>query len=198
MHPRRPRPTGVMVALAVTLVLAACGGDGGDDEAGDTSDTTATTATTELATSSTALATTTSSTTGEVLGEEPTYHEDAASGSGCAPGGDELPDGWWYGRLSGAPGDTLELDLACFYVGPAAEAEAASRGDEVNNDYYVVNDNPAVRTVPVAEDATASCVQLEAELEMVDCSPGEVAADWTVWVRVVGGQVDRIREQYLP
>lgn len=197
---RRRRRTDLTVAVAVTLVLAACGGDGDDDDASDTSDTTAATeleTTTSTAPAST-TSSTTSSTTGEVLGDEPTYRDDAASGSGCAPGGDELPDGWWYGRLSGAPGGTLELDLACFYVGPAAEAEAASRGDEVENDYYVVNDNPAVRTVPVAEDATASCVQLEAELEMVDCAPGEVAGDWTVWVRVADGAVDRIREQYLP
>lgn len=183
-----------LCAAALALVIGACGGD---DETADTS-TTATTTTTDRATSSTTAPTSTEHTAGGGVGDEPTFHEDGPSGSGCTPGAGELLDGWWYGTLSGPPSSSLELDLACFYVGPAAEAEAASRGDEVNNDYYVVNDNPAVRMLPLGTDATASCVDLDPVLEMVDCPPSEVAGDWTVWVRVAGGEIDRIWEQYLP
>lgn len=187
------------LAIAATLVMlvAGCGDD--DDDARDTTSTTeagAGTTTTAAPTSSSSETTTGGD--GELLGDGPTFAEDAASGSGCTPGEGDLPDGWWYGGISAAPTTTLEFDLACFYVGPAAEAEAASRGDEVNNDYYVVNDNPAVRSLPVSARASAECVQLETNLEMVECTPADVAGDWTVWVRVVDGEVDRILEQYLP
>jgi hypothetical protein len=120
------------------------------------------------------------------------------SGSGCRPGGDALPDGWWYGYLDGPVGTDLTFDLACYYIGAAAEAEAASRGDEVNDDYYVVNDNPLLRTVPVADETTASCVDLASDLEEVACTPADVAGPWAVWLRVQDGEVNRIWEQYAP
>lgn len=191
------------LALAAALAVGAAGCSGDDDD--DARDTTSTTTTATDAGAGTTTTSPTSSSsdtttgaTGASLGDRPTFVEDAASGSGCAPGEGDLPDGWWYGRISAAPTTTLGLDLACFYVGAVAEAEAASRGDEVNNDYYVVNDNPAVRSLPLAASADAECVELEPTLTMVACTPAEVAADWTVWVRVVDGEVDRILEQYLP
>jgi hypothetical protein len=187
----------VAVAATLVIVVAGCGDDDGD-EARDTTSTEAGAGTTTTASSTSGSSETTTGGTGASLGDSPTFAEDAASGSGCAPGEGDLPDGWWYGRISAAPTTTLGLDLACFYVGAAAEAEAASRGDEVNNDYYVVNDNPTVRSLPVAAGAVAECVDLEPTLTMVACGPAEVAADWTVWVRVVDGEVDRILEQYLP
>lgn len=183
-------------ALAALLLLsAACGGD--DD--GERADTTTTTAPDSTTTSTPASTTTTEATTTTVpLGDEPTFRDEGPSGSGCTPGSDVLPDGWWYGTVAVPVSGTVELDLACYYVGPAAEAEAASRGDEVNNDYYVVNDNPAVRSVPVAAGATAACVELESGLTTHPCEPAEVAGDWAIWIRVVGGEVDRIVEQYAP
>lgn len=197
---RRPALVPALAVVAAVAVLAAGCGDDDDDDARGTTTTTAVAGggTTTTASSPPSSSETTAGGTGEALGESPTFHDDAASGSGCAPGEGDLPDGWWYGRISAVPTTTLGLDLACFYVGPAAEAEAASRGDEVNNDYYVVNDNPAVRTLTVASGASAECVDLEPTLEMVGCTPADVAADWTVWVRVVDGEVDRILEQYLP
>lgn len=198
---RPPLVPALAVVATLVVVLAGCG----DDDDGADERTTTTTTQADGATSTTATGSSTSSSSetttggdGELLGDSPPSHEDAASGSGCTPGAGDLPDGWWYGRISTASSTELELDLACFYVGPAAEAEAASRGDEVNNDYYVVNDNPAVRALAVAADASAECVQLEAGLEMVACTPADVDGDWTVWVRVVDGEVDRILEQYLP
>ncbi|MEQ1788046.1 MAG: hypothetical protein ABL966_13410, partial [Acidimicrobiales bacterium] len=129
----------------------------------------------------------------------PPRREDAASGSGCAPGGsDDLPDGWWYGTIAGPVGADVDFDLACYYIGAAAEAEAASRGDEVNNDYYVVNENPQVRTLTVAAGASATCVEMDGNIDGADCSPTDVAGDWAVWLRVQGGEVDRIVEQYAP
>jgi hypothetical protein len=172
--------------FAVVVLLVAVAGCGGDDEPLTTSTTT------------TAGATTTTAAAGDALGEEPPFHDDGPSGSGCTPGSDELPDGWWYGQLIRADGQNTLFDLACYYTGPAAEAEAARRGEEVDNDHYVVDDNPADRAVTIAEDATASCVELGAGLQMADCTPDDVAGDWNVWIRVVDGEVDRLVEQYAP
>ena len=170
------------MAIAVVATLASgCSDD--DEDAGVTTTTTA-----ESTTSTTAA-----------LSDEPPLVDDAVSGSGCTPGeNEELTDGWWYGTVSEAVTDEVVFDLACYYVGAAAEAEAARRGDEVNNDYYVVNENPRLRALMVTPGATASCVELGADLEMVDCSPTEVAGDWAVWLRVRDGDVDRIVEQYAP
>jgi hypothetical protein len=137
------------------------------------------------------------------LGDSPAFLTDAASGSGCTPGSGTLPDGWWYGLSVTANADHTEFtfDLACYYTGPIAETIAAGRGDEVNNDYYVVNDNPTLRTVPVAAGATASCVELGGADLNVPCAISDIpdsSVPWAVWFRVVGGRVDRAVEQYAP
>jgi hypothetical protein len=175
----------VAVVGLAALLAAGCGDD--DDSSSSSSDTTG---------SSTTAADDTTTTTD--LPDAPPLTEDAVSGSGCTPGGDELPDGWWYGRVDGAVGSELSFDLACYYIGAAAESEAASRGDEVDNDYYVVNDNATVRVVPVGAAATASCVAPDPSAGTVDCEPGDVDPMWAVWLRVVDGEVDRIVEQYAP
>lgn len=106
-------------------------------------------------------------------------------------------DGWWYGTVATST-DAMDFDLACYHTGASAEAEAASRGDEVTNDYYVVDDNPSRRDLPASGEATASCVELGDELQMVDGDPADVTGEWAVWIRVVGGVVDRIVEQCAP
>jgi hypothetical protein len=186
----------LVVGALLLAALTACGGDVGDA----TTDTTAGTSTTTIeATTTTAGGSTTTTAGGQALAERPPIDEEGPSGSGCTPGdADVLPDGWWYGRLVVPPGEGLDFDLACYYVGAAAEAIAAERGDEVSNDYYVVDDNPAVRPLTIASGATASCVQLETTLEMVDCTPPDVDGEWALWIRVVDGEVDRMVEQYAP
>lgn len=203
----------VRVVPAVAIALAAggfvgCGDDDDSGSAGEVFETTTeaeTTSTTEATTTTsgpngkTGDGTTTTIETGAFLPEGPPFQTDGPSGSGCAPGPGALPDGWWYGMLEGPVTDEVTFDLACYYVGDAAEAEAASRGDEVNNDYYVVNENPALRTMPVADDATASCVEMGTGVEQVECAPAEVDGEmWAVWLRVQDGEVDRIVEQYAP
>jgi hypothetical protein len=105
----------------------------------------------------------------------------------------------------------VRFDLAYFYRGPRAEQEAAERGDEVVSGYYIVNDNPRLRTVPVAEDVEVEyipaslCCELrpgsiDAWLEAVlQTNPTDYAgrnAPW--WFTVEDGEITRIAQQYLP
>lgn len=193
MHVRRM--TVLLVGPMLVLGLTACGDD---DTATTTTTGDSSTTTSDEATTTTADDTTTTVASGEPLGAAPPSHDDGPDGSGCTPGEGPLPDGWWYGTLSAPPGVGLDFDLACYYTGTAAEAEAAARGDEVTNDYYVVNENPAKRSIDIAAGATASCVEMGAGVQMVDCAPEDVAGDWAVWIRVVDGEVDRLLEQYAP
>ena len=70
----------------------------------------------------------------------------------------ELADGRHFGYIKSvdlAPSPaTLTFDLAYLLTGDEANAEAAKRGypTPVDNDYFIVNDNPKLRTLPLAED----------------------------------------------
>jgi hypothetical protein len=132
-----------------------------------------------------------------------------AHGSGCAPGPGMLPDGTWFGFGRDLRPNAIEFDLACFYTGAAAAAEAAARGLESPppNDYLIVNDNPTLRTVPVAADAQAWRLVLSVELvettyadfrldagEFQDC-PGDFCL---LWLYVNDGAVTEVVSQYVP
>lgn len=105
----------------------------------------------------------------------------------------------------------IRFDLAYFYQGQRAEREAAERGDEVVSGYYIVNDNPRLRTLPVAEDAEveyiplSQCCELqagdidawvEAVLETNPTDYGGTNVPW--WFTVEGGRITGIEQQYLP
>jgi hypothetical protein len=106
---------------------------------------------------------------------------------------------------------TVRFDLAYFYRGDRALEEAAERGDEVLNDYYIVNDNPKLRTLPLADDVKVKyipeslCCELQqgnidAWLEAVlETNPTDYPGKnvpW--WFTVEGGEITRIGQQYLP
>ena len=193
------RRAGVRRLTIGSMLLGLAAGCTGDDEDGTADGTTSDGATTVSSTSSSTTEPETSTSEGAGLPDEPPVLNSSSSGSGeCSPGPGDLPTGWWYGSIQGASDDELLFDLACYYVGDAAEAEAAERGDEVSNDYYVVNDSLRTRVVSVASDATASCVEVGSEELNAECSPDEVAGDWAVWLRVQAGEVARIVEQYAP
>jgi hypothetical protein len=197
-------PLRIASLLAAAVLAAGCGDDDVDDGARPTS-TTSTTTTIEVTTTATTAEVTTTTEPVE-LGDAPAFSASGPSGSGCTPGGGDLPDGWWYGvsvafdRADGAAG-AYTFDLACYFAGDAAYAEGERLGVEVNNDHLVTNDNPALRTVPLAAGATATCVELGAGVSEVPCDPAEVPdpeIPWAVWFRVVDGEVDRLVEQYAP
>lgn len=106
----------------------------------------------------------------------------------------------------------IEFDLAYFLTGAAAEQAAAEHGDEVLNDYYIVNDNPRLRRVPVTDDASVSYVP---EPVCCDLQPGDLDAwvdsmnevvmsdypdassSWW-WLTIESGQVVQIEHQWVP
>jgi hypothetical protein len=84
-------------------------------------------------------------------GPDRPFGNQEANGSGCTPGTDTLPDGTWFGFVDRLDGDRMIFDLACLFTG--------DRADQVDgyvdgSPYHVVNDNPALRSVPLAPDAT--------------------------------------------
>jgi hypothetical protein len=70
----------------------------------------------------------------------------------------ELEDGRHFGYIKSvdlAPKPaTLAFDLAYHLIGEEANREAERRGYEtpVPNDYFIVNDNPKLRTLPLSDD----------------------------------------------
>lgn len=110
---------------------------------------------------------------------------------------------------------TLVADYAEFLTGKAAATAATAHGDESPppNDYYVVNDNPLLRTLPVDSGA---------KVKLYDKADGTNAADgYTVsvatwsslmapsssadtlkhagyWLTLSGGKVTAVQEQWVP
>jgi hypothetical protein len=133
-----------------------------------------------------------------------------AAGSGCAPGGDILPDGIWFVFVKNASSETIVLDLACFYFGAAAEVAAERDGEEANNDYYISNRNSRLRRAPLADDIRVHAVNpgsapsnsirpvsLESWLRPGEgkVCPGDFCI---VWLFINNGRITEIMEQYLP
>jgi hypothetical protein len=129
-----------------------------------------------------------------------------------------LEDGRHFGDIVSidVEDQTLVLDLAYFLTGAEANEAADEHGDEVPvpNDYYIVNDNPKLRTLDVAPDVEVlvidwgNCCELqEGEIQpFVDAFATEDHAwdamyqgsDSWYWLTVEDGVVVEIEEQYLP
>ena len=126
-----------------------------------------------------------------------------------APAAPTQDFGFFVAVLSERP-LTLSLDRAVFYSGAEAQRVAASRGDTAFNDYYIVNDSKALRTVTVADNAQvfgsftadgsggdggAHPRTLADLIRHLRSSAGPL----TAWHLVsVGGRVVRIQEQFRP
>jgi hypothetical protein len=106
----------------------------------------------------------------------------------------------------------VRFDLAYFLTGEEGEEAAADHDDEFANGYYIVNDNPRLRTLPLADEVevgyipASQCCDLQPWviddwLEAIGLStnpsdyPGK-NVPW--WFTVAGGEILRIEQQYLP
>lgn len=187
MAHRRRHGVGV---LAVTLVvtLTGCVGDGsGDGPTGgeDTIDPTRTV--------------------------EPTESVDpdvpVAEGAGCDVGDAELPDGRWFGTVADLSADSVELDIACWFIGEDAVIAAADDGEESPppNDYYVRNDSTETTTVEVGPDAVAVFYPTGGPdgstgtvADLVSASEDRGGYPYGVWIEVSDGVVVSVDEQWVP
>lgn len=131
-----------------------------------------------------------------------------ASGSGCMPGSDTLPDGRWFGFVNAADEPALSFDLACWFTGSAAVEAAAEDGEESPppDDYYIRNDNEQMRQVPVVSDAMVACLCSDTDatgliamsyLEWLTAREGR-GYQPGVWIEVTDGVISQIEEQYVP
>ncbi|MCB2223530.1 MAG: hypothetical protein KQH83_05070 [Actinobacteria bacterium] len=222
-----------LLLTALALVAAACG----DDVLGDGSTTAAPTTvpptteappTTGTAPTTTTLPPTTvttappETTTTEAapplaypIGDgqhlpDPLPGSNQAHGSGCVvPGGSmTLTDGIWFGFATTHAGGEIGFDLACFFTGQAAIDAATEDGEEAF-DFYIRNNNPTIRQVPLPPDARV----LSIDDPGGPVPPFEVTgAEWpvgngfvacpgpycAVWLYVNDGVVTGLVEQYLP
>jgi hypothetical protein len=204
---RRAIPLVVALAVSATA-MAACGGDANDAQA--TGPTAATAGPTAATASGPTAVSAPSGATGRTA--------DATGPTGSAA---ELEDGRHFGWIKAIdPSGSMTFDLAYFYTGDEANQVAADRADEtpVPNDYYIVNDNPKVRTLaiaPAAEirvfDWNRCCdrhltVDLATFADVISNPDGNVEVDGHVyngqtspyWITVDHGAVTEIEEQYLP
>ncbi len=140
-----------------------------------------------------------------VFGDEWDYTgADGAQGSGCSPGSTTLSDGVWFGLAHSWSTASISLDLACWYSGTTAELVAAARGDEVNNDYYLVNDVTTLRPVPVGGDVPSKKAGWEDgvfPLSAVMADPGGTLPTnhpYPVWIYISGGVATAVVVQFIP
>jgi hypothetical protein len=188
-------------AVVLSLVVACTGST--QDSAG----TMAPAVTTTAPTSST-LASSTSATTQVTTTTPPTMTQpDGPSGSGCTPGDAvALPEGEWYGLVVTASASAIEFDLACWFTGDAAVEAAAEDGEEPPpNDYYVRNDNPQLRSIPVSPDVEVIWYPTgdptsEVTVTFAEWVDGVIGRGllFGVWIDVIDGEVFSMREQWVP
>jgi hypothetical protein len=135
------------------------------------------------------------------------------------PAGAALEDGRHPVYLTGIdmPARTITLDLVQFLTGDEAKRVYAEDHPEdpsgPPNDYYIVNDNPRVRTLPVLAGADVTVVWSEpgnlgqetiSFEELPDYLADDVAPSdpylWydPFWLTVDDGRVIAIDEQYVP
>lgn len=195
-----------MVAVSLALAAAACAKTDGSSAEGTTSPPAA-------ETSAPTPSSPPSTTAPSSPAESPTLPETPSPSASPA-----LEDGRHFGyiRSIDVGSQTLVFDLAYFLTGEEANQAAADHGDEtpVPNDYYIVNDNPLLRTLAVAPDVKVlvidwgnCCELVHGEIQpFVDAFATKHHAwdsmyqgsESQYWLTVKGGVVAEIEEQYLP
>ncbi len=206
----RPFRRRITVLAVIALVSVGCGPTASTSSTVSTAATTTTAGTTAATTTEPPPPTTTGpeySVANYGLLPDPLPGSDEAHGSGCVAGGDQLPDGIWFGFVEGVTADTLTFDLACFWTGDAATTRAVADGEEPL-DFYIRNEVPTTRTMPFDPSGTAYWQEpaMAPGIESVpmsewpagtgyqDCPSDNCAA----WVYVNDGVVTQLSEQYLP
>lgn len=101
-----------------------------------------------------------------------------------------------------------KVDFLQLFTGAEAEAEAAKRGKEAPNGYYVLNENPKLRDFAVRDDATVVTAFGGDPAEKATIKPQELY-DWSLnedglldyrlfWITIVNGEVTAIEHMWVP
>jgi len=125
----------------------------------------------------------------------PRPDSDGVDGNGCTPGSKPLWDGPWYGYIGGSDVGTLEFDLACFFTGDRARAEAALDGVSLTGSHYVRNQNLRLKTLPIHPDAVVyeeGYVGLPMSLWPTPASHGCPGEGCGAWIYLNNGEVTAI------
>ncbi|HQF93941.1 MAG TPA: hypothetical protein PLS46_07255 [Microthrixaceae bacterium] len=220
---QRIRPVSIAAIALVSGVLLV-GGCGGDDTA-DGADPTTTAA--AKPTSTTSAPTTTSSTTTTVADGGAGSTTTAAVGVTTTAGGsdaasaDAVPDGTSFGYVTAINigGSTVTIDIAELLTGDAAVTAAIEDGalepgeTSIDNDYYVRNKNPKLRTVTVGPTAPVNVLSspgspdlesgnlqklAEALTAVPVGDPAEGGPRLPVQIVARGGLISRIDEVFFP
>lgn len=102
---------------------------------------------------------------------------------------------------------TVTFDLLQFLTGAAAKAEwikvHPEEPDGPPNDYMIINNNPLLRTLPVAADATVKVLNKETAdpttpLQIPFADLTAYISAGIFWMTVSKGAVTLIEEQFLP
>jgi hypothetical protein len=109
---------------------------------------------------------------------------------------------------------TLSFDKIDFLTGEAAKKAYLQQNpgetDGPPNDYMIVNDNPLVRTLPIADGATITIVDMTGSVTSKKTTLAALPAYFApekggkhlwhdpFWLTVKNGQIRKIEEQFLP
>jgi hypothetical protein len=105
---------------------------------------------------------------------------------------------------------SLRFDLAEFLTDEAAQDAAEEHGDEAVNGYYIVNDNPRLRTLEVADDVRVRYIPIDDCCDLVDGTwkayvaavdgdgPADLDPSAPWWITVRDDVIVGIEQQYLP
>ena len=219
---QRIRPVSIAAIALVSGVLLV-GGCGGDDTA-DGADPTTTAA--AKPTSTTSAPTTTSSISTTVADGGGVDHHRAVgvttiAGGSDAASADAVPDGTSFGYVTAINigGSTVTIDIAELLTGDAAVTAAIEDGalepgeTSIDNDYYIRNKNPKLRTVTVGPTApvnvlsspgspdleSGSLQKLAEALTAVPVGdPSEGGPRLPVQIVASGGVISRVDEVFFP
>jgi hypothetical protein len=119
----------------------------------------------------------------------------------------------WFGYANSWTTTTINFDMACWWTGDEAIAQAAADGYELDSEpFWITNDNPLVRVVTIASDAfglKADIYSLSETSTWVESTIAQIIADpfgtapvepapYRVWIAVNGGVVTSLAVQYVP
>lgn len=223
---------GVAVVLAAVSSPACANGDesSGSGPQSSTTDppTVPSRATTSLVTSTTTVAATSTVVTDSSHGEPgrdvaeqggaSAPQSESASPADVSATSDAMPEGTNFGFLVGVnvADGTIAIDLAELLTGDEAVVAAVEDGaidpaePAVDNDYYIRNRNPKVRTVTVDRFAPIRVLRSAGEPDLVGTSLGGLAEEYArtvalgteasmpVQVVVTAGVVTRIDQMFFP